>query len=184
MRIIAGKFKSRTLIAPSGSETRPTTDRARESLFNVLNNLLDFEGIRVLDLFAGSGALGLEAISRGASHATMVEKDRKAFEAIQKNVTAFGVVKETSVLKIDVFTKLSTLVGPFGLVLADAPYAELRSLAELPQDILALNLLDPAGVLVIEHSSKLGVQVPIGFRLLRRLDLGEASFSLIGYSAE
>ena len=184
MRIIAGKFKSRTLLAPSGIETRPTTDRARESLFNVLNNLLDLNGIRVLDLFAGSGALGFEALSRGASHATMVEKDRKAVEAIHKNVSAFGVASETSVLKLDVFAKLSSIDGPFDLILADAPYAEMRSLAELPQDILALNLLDPEGILVIEHSSKLSVQPPVGSRLIRRLDLGEASFSLIGYSAE
>src|SRR5436305_4930827 len=98
MRIISGIFKSRKLLAPKGEATRPTSDRARESLFNVLNNLIDFDGISVLDLFAGSGAFAFEAISRGAEHALLVEKNPDAIAAIRKNAEDLEVQENIEII--------------------------------------------------------------------------------------
>src|SRR5438477_4263842 len=106
MRIIAGRYRSRELAAPSGEKTRPTTDRAREALFNVLTNMMTFDGAAVLDLFAGSGALAFEAMSRGAERATLVEKDRRALTIIKENANNLGVEDEMSVIAGDVFKVL------------------------------------------------------------------------------
>src|SRR3954463_12948610 len=95
MRIIAGRWRGRPLLAPTGQATRPTADRAREALFSMLASRLgSFEGLRVADLFAGSGALGLEALSRGAAHCTFVETDRAALDAIRRNIAALGASGE------------------------------------------------------------------------------------------
>src|ERR1035437_6909805 len=126
MRIIAGTFKSRKLLAPAGTDTRPTTDRARETLFNVLNNLIDFADVRVLDLFAGSGALALEAISRGAGQATLVERNAKAIHAAKENIRELGIEDRVNITSLDVFRYLKSppsLEGEtFDLIFADAPY--------------------------------------------------------------
>ena len=103
MRIIAGAFKSRSLIAPDGNVTRPTTDRARESLFNVLTNLIEFSDIHVLDLFAGSGSLALEAISRGAARAVLIERDRKAIHACKENIRSLHLEERASVVSLMFF---------------------------------------------------------------------------------
>src|SRR6266498_2982025 len=103
MRIISGIYKSRTLISPKGDATRPTSDRARESLFNVLNNLIDFEGISVLDLFAGSGAFAFEALSRGAEHATLIDKNRNAIQSIKENAEALEVSAKIEIINKEVY---------------------------------------------------------------------------------
>src|SRR5579872_572518 len=103
MRIISGKYKSRKLIAPKGDTTRPTSDRARESLFNVLNNLIDFEGISVLDLFAGTGAFAFEAISRGAEKATLVEQNRTVIETIKENARVLEIEPQVQIIQKDVY---------------------------------------------------------------------------------
>ena len=91
MRIIAGDWRGRTIVAPTGETTRPTADRMRETLFNILTSRLgSFEGLSVADLFAGSGALGLEALSRGADSCLFVEEDKRAIEAIRKNLASLG----------------------------------------------------------------------------------------------
>ncbi len=127
MRIIAGEFRSRTLVAPAGTGTRPTTDRARESLFNVLSHFISFEGISVLDLFAGSGALALEALSRGATKATLVDKSRKAVRAIEQNASTIGVDRQVTILQRDVRNFLEARPGnvTFDLIVADPPYDEV-----------------------------------------------------------
>lgn len=123
MRIIAGRFRGRRLVAPKGMSTRPTTDRTRESLFNILSNLVDFEGLRVLDLFAGTGALGLESISRGAAHALFVDSDSPACAAIRINIEALRIAEKAHILKED-----ATRLGPpsnkqrYDVVFADPPY--------------------------------------------------------------
>src|SRR5436190_24343560 len=99
MRIIAGQLKGRRLVAPSGASVRPTSDSLRETLFNVLGPTLD--GLRVLDGFAGTGALGIEALSRGAAHATFVERDRRALEALDKNIHALGVTDACVIIRYD-----------------------------------------------------------------------------------
>jgi len=128
MRIIAGKFKGKGLDAPKGLSTRPTSDRVREALFNVLGHgtpQIDFDGSRVLDLFAGSGALGLEALSRGARYCLFIEDDAGARAAIRRNVEALGLTGATKIWRRDA-TRLDPAgnVAPFDLVFCDPPYGK------------------------------------------------------------
>lgn len=122
MRIIAGQWRGRPIVAPKGTETRPTADRTREALFSMLvSRLGSFEGLRVLDLFAGSGALGLEALSRGAAHCTFVEQDGAALEALRGNVAKLGAGPQSDVRAQSV-TALGPAPAPYDLILLDPPY--------------------------------------------------------------
>lgn len=123
MRIIAGVHRGHRLTAPKGKQTRPTTDRSREALFSALSHQLghDFSHRQVLDLFAGSGALGLEALSRGAEHATFLERAPAALASIQANIEALGLAEKTTVLRADAM-RLPRGMGPFHLVFTDPPY--------------------------------------------------------------
>jgi len=122
MRIIAGEWRGRQLQAPAGMATRPTADRVRESLFNMLASRFgSFEGIRIADLYAGSGALGLEALSRGASFACLVEQDARAIGAIRENVSKLGAGD-----KVELLARSADQLPfrqPFDLIFADPPYA-------------------------------------------------------------
>ncbi|MFT3727377.1 MAG: 16S rRNA (guanine(966)-N(2))-methyltransferase RsmD [Terricaulis sp.] len=130
MRIVGGQFKGRAIVTPSGQGTRPTSDRAREALFNILAHAPWSEGLdgkRVLDLFAGSGALGFEAISRGGAFALFVETDAAARGAIRDNVEAFGLFGVTRIHRrdaTDLGVKPAGLSDPFDLVFLDPPYAK------------------------------------------------------------
>jgi len=117
LRVVAGVFKGRRLAAPRGTRTRPTADRVREALFSMLG---DVGGARVLDLYAGSGALGIEALSRGAGSAVFVERDAKAVAAIERNLAAVGV--EETLVRQDVERFLARADGAFDLVFCDPPY--------------------------------------------------------------
>lgn len=122
MRIIAGQWRGRKLIAPAGDTTRPTSDRTRETLFSMLASRLgDFEGLKVADLFAGSGALGLEALSRGAAHCLFVEQDAAAIRAIRANLAAFRVQGQADVRASSVLS-LGPVKEPLDLILLDPPY--------------------------------------------------------------
>lgn len=122
MRIIAGEWRGRKLIAPKGDATRPTADRTRETLFSMLNSRLgSFEGLSVLDLFAGSGALGLEALSRGAAHCLFVEQDADAVKAIRANVEAFDARGRAQVQQGSVMS-LGPAKTVHDLILLDPPY--------------------------------------------------------------
>ena len=128
MRIITGKFKGASIAAPPGLTTRPTSDRVRQALFNVLEHgapALDLDGMRVLDLFAGSGALGLEALSRGARYCVFIEEDAAARGAIRKNVEALGLTGVTKIWRRDA-TSLGPAgtLAPFDLIFCDPPYAQ------------------------------------------------------------
>ena len=122
MRIIAGQWRGRKLVAPKGDATRPTADRTRETLFSMLlSRLGDFEGLQVADLFAGSGALGLEALSRGAASCLFVEQDRAAVDTIKANISALGARDETRIEAGSVMA-LRAATAPLDLILADPPY--------------------------------------------------------------
>src|SRR5436189_1033348 len=118
MRIIAGRLKGRRLTAPAGSDVRPTSDRLRETLFNVLRDSV--EGARVLDAFAGTGALGLEAWSRGAVSIVFVEHDARALRALDTNIEHCGAGEACAIIRRDFRT--APISGPFDLVLLDPPY--------------------------------------------------------------
>ena len=121
MRIISGKWRGRALDVPKGDTTRPTADRTREALFSMLQSRLgSFEGLRVADLFAGTGALGLEALSRGAAHATFVEQDKAALAALKANVARLEAKAEVMAVSV---SALGPARAPFDLLLLDPPYA-------------------------------------------------------------
>ncbi|MCU0948897.1 MAG: 16S rRNA (guanine(966)-N(2))-methyltransferase RsmD [Porphyrobacter sp.] len=122
MRIVAGEWRGRKLTAPKGEATRPTADRTRETLFNMLTSRLgSFAGLQVADLFAGSGALGLEALSRGAAHCLFVEQDRAALDTIRANIAALDARGRTQVEATSVMA-LRASVRPYDLILVDPPY--------------------------------------------------------------
>ena len=121
MRVVAGEFRGRRINAPLGKKTRPTTDKAREATFNALGSLGVVVGARVVDAFAGSGALGIEALSRGAEHCTFIERDREALEVLGENLETLGLTDRSTVVRGDAMTNIG-LVRNASLVLADPPY--------------------------------------------------------------
>ncbi|NNF59527.1 MAG: 16S rRNA (guanine(966)-N(2))-methyltransferase RsmD [Rhodothermaceae bacterium] len=152
MRIIGGQFKRRTLQVPKGHDVRPTTDRVREALFNLLHARRSLTGARVLDLFAGSGALGLEAISRGAASVTFVDADPRVLRVARANATSLGVERACSFLRADALAHLHRPSGArYDLVFADPPY-DLAALPALPA--LAQPHLADEGFFVLEHDTR------------------------------
>ena len=142
MRIIAGRWRGRPIAAPPGQDTRPTSDRVREALFSMLASRLgSFEGLQVADLFAGSGALGLEALSRGAAHCVFVEKDRRAVDAIRANLAALGASGEVLARSAE----HSALPAPADLAFLDPPYG-----SGLAPPVLAKLEVAPGGWVSVE----------------------------------
>jgi 16S rRNA (guanine(966)-N(2))-methyltransferase RsmD len=149
MRIISGTYGGRRLSPPKNITARPTTDFAKESLFNLLNNRMDFEGIDVLDLFAGTGGIGIECVSRGAREVTAVEIAHVQQNWIISCCRQLGI-RNLSVIRGDVFKFLSACRTKYDLIFADPPYA-LEQLPTLPDVILEKEILKQDGWLVIEH---------------------------------
>lgn len=151
MRIIAGQFGGHGLKSPPGHETRPSTSRVRESLFSLVQARIYLEGAEVLDLFAGTGALGLEAISRGASLVTFVEQKGDVLDYARENAEKLGVEDKCIFIQGDAVEYLRTYAGPeLDLIMADPPY-KLEEMQELPD--LAIPHLQRDGVFTLEHSS-------------------------------
>jgi 16S rRNA (guanine966-N2)-methyltransferase len=153
MRVIAGSLKGRQLKAPAWDGLRPTSDKLRETLFNVLAPRIG--GARVLDGYAGTGALGIEALSRGAVHVTFIEQDRRAEALIEENVARCGVQSGYAIIRAGVATGAATLratpgLVPFDIVLLDPPYDQPHG------DVLSAvgDLLAPGGVIVLEHARR------------------------------
>ncbi len=154
MRIVGGSLRGRALDAPPGNATRPTTDRVREAIFNILSARLSLAGTDTLDLFAGSGALGLEAISRGAAACTFVESHNPTLRTTRENARRLGVEEACTFVRGDVLAFAAHHSGPpFDLILADPPY-DLPALATLPERILPLLRAD--GLFILEHDAKNG----------------------------
>ncbi len=184
MRIVAGKFRSASIEAPKGLDTRPTSDRVRQALFNVLEHgapQFDFEGKRVLDLFAGSGALGIEALSRGAKFALFIEDSADARAAIRRNVEA---LKLTGISKI--FRRDATTLGPahtlqpFDLIFCDPPYG--KGLGELAlQSAVEGGWVAEDAIAVLEERAGLEIRLPAPSRLIDQRDYGDTQI-VIGKS--
>ncbi len=182
MRIVGGRFRGRPLATPSDEATRPTSDRVREAIFNILAHGIrdfDLEGAKVLDLFAGTGALGLEALSRGASFCLLVEESAEARALIRRNVEALGLTGVTKIFRRDA-TDLGAAGsrGGHGLVFLDPPYG--RDLAEPALTSAAAGgWLAPGAIAVIEERMGAAVTLPAGFELLDRRTWGdtEATFA-------
>ena len=152
MRVIAGSLKGRTIAVPKKFDGRPTTDFAREGLFNVMHHLIDMPGTTVLDLFSGTGAFAIECFSRGAHDITCVEMQALHAKSIMENFKAFNII-EGNVVKQDVFRFLSQCSEQFDLVFADPPY-DIHSLQELPEIILSKKIVSAGGLLIVEHSKR------------------------------
>ena len=176
MRIIAGTAGSRRIEAPRGQVTRPTLDRVRENLFNMLQN--DIEGAYVLDLFAGSGALGLEALSRGASSAVFADINPDAIRTVERNLHSLGFEERSRVMPGDWKHVLGTLGNngdSFDLVFLDPPYA-MKDRAMLMKDVLAL--LKPDADVIFEHEAKDAAEVYGGYDLRRQRNWGYCGVSI------
>jgi 16S rRNA (guanine966-N2)-methyltransferase len=151
VRVIAGAARGRPLAAPAGRDTRPTSDRAREGLFSTLDSLTEVAGARVLDLYAGSGAVGLEALSRGAAAVVLVESDMKAASVIKRNIEAVGLPGARVVVdRVERFLASDT-GEPYDIVFLDPPYAVAD---DIVTRVLAAARLADSGVLVVERSAK------------------------------
>ena len=177
MRIIAGDWRGRPIAAPPGSTTRPTADRTRETLFSMLvSRLGSFEDLRVADLFAGSGALGLEALSRGAAHVTFVENDITAVKIIQANLAKLGAadraeVRLTSALKLP-------SAAAFDLILADPPYSPKAAIATIAA-VARAGWLAAGGWLAIETMKKQAVAPGEALIIDAERDTGPARITLL-----
>jgi 16S rRNA (guanine966-N2)-methyltransferase len=181
VRIVGGDLRGRPLAAPRSAAIRPTADRAREALFNVLVHRFPdrLRGARVLDLFAGTGALGLEALSRGAAWCLFVEESAEGRGLIRANVESFGLTGRTKVFRRDAAALgPAGTVAPFDLLFADPPYGKglgERALASA----LAGGWLKPGALCVIEESAAAAFEAGPGFTLLDRRDYGETALRFL-----
>ena len=176
MRIIAGRFKGTALATPRSDATRPPSDRLRETIFNILAHGigLDLDGVRVLDLFAGTGALGFEAISRGARHATFVDEAVEPRGLIRRNMETMGLNGAAKILRRDA-TKLGPAgtIEPFDLVFADPPYD--KGLGELAlASAKAGGWLAPGAICVLEERANAVIALPDGFEILDQRSAGDS----------
>jgi 16S rRNA (guanine966-N2)-methyltransferase len=178
MRVVGGRLRGRTLVGPKSPSIRPTADRLRESLFNILVHAYDdpITGARVLDLFAGTGALGIEALSRGASFALLVDDSAEARALIRENVAAFGLGGVTRIFRRDA-TKLGPAhpVEPFSLAFLDPPYGQGLAAAAI---IAARDggWFMPSALIVVEEAAKSAFAPPPGFSELERRVYNDTEF--------
>ena len=188
MRIIAGQAHGRKLKTPRGLKTRPASARVRESIFSRLAVRLDFEGLRVLDIYAGSGSLGIEALSRGAAEAVFIDSSRAASAAIRANLGTLGLSKRGRIITADLRRALPDLCAArekFGLAFVDAPYAAdisgqvLRMLAEL-------RLISPKGWVVVRQSRRApeAPEAPAGFGQFKVAIIGDHRIAFYRRDAE
>ncbi|MBI2324442.1 MAG: 16S rRNA (guanine(966)-N(2))-methyltransferase RsmD [Chloroflexi bacterium] len=191
VRVVAGALKGRRLVSPPAATTRAATERIRESLFAILEPVI--ADARVLDLFAGAGSLGIEALSRGAAHATFVERDRKALSAIRANVAATGTGDRARVVAASVLTYLGGATGAgggalasearFDLVFCDPPFAEVEVLsATLAHEGLRASLA-PGALVVARVLRKHRPALPDGVRIERDKPIGEEALLFLRYDA-
>lgn len=165
MRVIAGEAKGHLLRAPKGTDTRPTSDKVRGAIFNLLAGA--YQDVPVLDLFAGTGALGIEALSRGASRAVFVERRPPACAAIRANLHHTKLAERAQVLCMPVERALAVLHEPFGLVLLDPPYA-YPGLHDIMQGLGTARVIEDDTVVVFEHSPRFAVEERYDRLVLRR----------------
>ena len=184
MRIIAGKFRSRKLLPPSSSITRPTADRTRESIFNIINSLSEFkwENATVLDAFAGSGALGLEALSRGAAHVTFLENNLQAIHILKENISSLQISLQCSVVRGDA-TRPPKAPHPMKLVFLDPPYDQ--AIEEFCITALSQReWINSETLIVLETSAKRSLNLPPKAALIDQRRYGAALVSFLSYEGE
>jgi len=172
--VIAGRYKGRRLETPSWEGLRPTSDKLRETLFNILAPRI--EGTRVLDGFAGTGAVGIEALSRGAGHVTFVEKDPRALALIEANLADCGIVADYNIRRGDVLAALRNLGAAFDLILLDPPY-DLHPVS--PTLEAAAACLSDGGLLVLERATRREPDVPETLTRVRDVKSGDSTLTFM-----
>ncbi|MCS7253306.1 MAG: 16S rRNA (guanine(966)-N(2))-methyltransferase RsmD [Armatimonadota bacterium] len=179
MRIISGRLRGRKLVAPDSKELRPTSDAAREALFNILRERV--VGCRFLDVCAGVGTVGLEALSRGATRATFIERDAACIAALKRNIAKCGCEQMAKVIRSDALLALKRLVKlgeKFDIIFADPPYEGRLALKLLQLVSENTGLLADSGLVIIQHSERQHLPVECGqLKLLKRHRVGENAFS-------
>ncbi len=153
MRIVGGTFGGRRFSPPTKIPARPTTEVAKEGLFNMLNNHLDFEGLKTLDIFGGTGSISYELASRGAVDLTLVERDPTTIDFIKKTTRELGIQDRLHIIRGDVFKFLKTAIDQYDFIFAGPPYA-LPNIDELPLLVFEKNMLLPGGIFVLEHTPR------------------------------
>ncbi|MBK8981783.1 MAG: 16S rRNA (guanine(966)-N(2))-methyltransferase RsmD [Ignavibacteria bacterium] len=173
MRIISGIYKGRRLISPENKKVRPTSDRAKETLFNILNNIIDFEGMNCLDLFCGSGALGLEAVSRGADKCVFADRD---VSVVLKNIAVLKAEEKCITVKGDAVNYISSVSEKFDLIFCDPPY-------DFDKYDEVITAASKAGsFLALEHSEKFVLNKEFEKFLTRKNKTGSVNFSLLDFN--
>lgn len=173
MRIISGSHRGKRIFPPSNLPVRPTTDLAKESLFNILWNYVDLDELRILDLFSGTGNITYEFASRGCLEVTAVEMNKKCYDFIRNTAQSLDF-NNVTVIKADVFSFLKHPALPFNIIFADPPY-DLKETLTLPSIIFDRNWLAKDGYLIIEHSREINFSDRPGFLHLRKY--GKVHFS-------
>jgi 16S rRNA (guanine(966)-N(2))-methyltransferase RsmD len=177
MRIISGKFRGKKLRAPKTLPVRPTTDMAKESLFNILNNYYYFDGVKVLDLFAGTGNVSLEFASRGSEDVTAVDLDAGCVKFIKQMQGELKLEEGFTVVQEDVFKYLKKTKAKSNLIFADPPYAfDQEEFESIPKIIFERELLEEGGMLIVEHFSKMDLSHLENFSFKRKYGSSVFSF--------
>lgn len=176
MRIVSGKYKSRRIQVPPNLKARPTTDFAKEGLFNILANIIDWEETIALDLFSGTGSIAFEIVSRGSPRVVTVESDYKNWQFINKTKELLSA-EELQPLKADVFKFITSCREQFDLIFADPPY-DMTDIEKIPNIIFERNLLKPEGIFILEHSKKIDLSSHPSFKNMRIY--GNVRFSIFG----
>jgi 16S rRNA (guanine966-N2)-methyltransferase len=176
IRIIAGNHKGRRISAPSNLPVRPTTDFAKEGLFNVLSNRIDFETITVLDLFAGTGNISYEFCSRGCKRITSVDQDFHCVKFMAETNEKLDF-KQARVVRSDVYSFLKKKTDKYDLIFADPPYNQVESV-KIPELIFQNEMLHEGGIFIMEHAVR--ILFPDTSRLLETRQYGKVNFSIFG----
>ena len=187
MRIISGKFRGRKLIKFNKEGIKPTTDRTRESIFNIIvsylkinekNNSLPLKGYNVLDIFAGTGALGLEAISRGADEATFIEKSRDNLIVLYKNIDHLKIKEKVKIIKRSI-RKVKKIDGKFDLIFMDPQYQMDIIFKKTLNKILDFKILKKNSLIILEHAKNKKLVIPKNFAIIKEKNYGNSSLTLI-----
>jgi 16S rRNA (guanine(966)-N(2))-methyltransferase RsmD len=173
LRIIGGKYKGRVIQVSRNFKARPTTDYARESLFNILNNLIDFSAVQVLDLFGGTGSIAFEFASRGCHSVDVVEINARTLRSLNEAAVLLGI-KEIYTIRADVFRYIKSCAKKYDVIFADPPFA-LKELRNIPDTIFSTPLLETDGLLILEHPKEYDFSGHLHFNDHRRY--GHVNFS-------
>ncbi|TND09978.1 MAG: RNA methyltransferase, RsmD family [Bacteroidetes bacterium] len=177
IRIISGTHKGRRIKAPANLPVRPTTDFAKESLFNILNNRFDWEDVKALDLFSGTGSIAFEMASRGCPSVTAVDSHVGCWHFIRETAITLDLSDAVRVQKGNSFTFLKSVKEQYDLVFADPPF-EMKGTETIPGIVFEMNLLKPGGLLVVEHPATL--RFPPSEFFLEKRTYGNVNFSIFG----